>query len=214
MRQSVKIFLGILASFKLLIVGAYADDPTAGWKPQALHYAIQFPYDLKQTDRYSFDTNTDTHHFWVFNSDLPHAKISRTLPRTEMRVDDEYTSGQHQFAADMMVPPGTSNVSLMQVFGGSLRGHSTSLQLRVYDGNLQHYDDTNVLANIYGKWFHLNVTHDVATHGIQVFIDGKLALTTEDNGGKSWYFKCGVYGQEGMSRKMEVYFRNIKIYSK
>ncbi len=188
--------------------------PTTGWTQEKLSYSIQYPYNLKQSDRYDYDAKTDTHHFWVFNHDLPHATTSRTLPRTEMKVDEEYTSGQHQFEADMMVPAGTSNVSLMQVFGGSQHGHATSLQLRVYDGRLTHYDDTTILPDIYGKWFHLNVTHDVATHVIQIFINGNLAMTTEDNGGKSWYFKCGVYGQEGMSPKMEVYFRNLKIYRK
>ena len=214
MRQPARIFAWVLAVFNLLTMAALADDPTNGWTPQTLHYSIQFPYNLKQEDRYSFNAATDTHHFWVLSNDLPHMTTSRTLPRTEMRVTDEYTSGQHQFEADMMVPAGTSNVSLMQVFGGSLRGHATSLQLRVYHGDITHYDDTAVLTNSYGKWFHLNVTHDASTHVIQIFIDRKLALTTEDNGGKSWYFKCGVYGQEGMSPKMEVYFRNIKVYSR
>lgn len=191
-----------------------AVDPTLGWARQTLDDSIQFPYNLKQSDRYDFDAKTGTHHFWVFNDDRPHAITSRTLPRTELRVEDAYTSGQHQFAADVMVPAGTSNVCIMQVFGGALRGHSTSLQLRVYAGKLTHYDDATVWPDIYGKWFHLNVTHDVATHAIQVFINGRLSLSTQDNGGKSWYFKCGVYGQEGMSHKMEVYYRNIKIYSK
>jgi hypothetical protein len=214
MRHSIRILLCVLALLTGCATPKLAGDPTSGWTPQALHYSIQYPYDLKPADRYSYDAATDTHHFWVFSNDLPHMKISRTLPRTEMRVDSEYTSGQHQFEADMMVPDGTSNVSLMQVFGGSLRGHSTSLQLRVYAGNLKSYDDTIVATNIYGRWLHLNVTHDVSTHAIQIFVDRRLALTTEDNGGKSWYFKCGVYGQEGMSHKMEAYFRDIKIYTR
>jgi hypothetical protein len=214
MPKPTSITFTVLALLNFLTVAAHADNPTNGWTLQPLKYSIQYPYDLKQSDRYSYDAPTDTHHFWVYSKDLPHATTSRTLPRTEMRVEDEYTAGQHQFEADMMVPAGTSNVSLMQVFGGSLRGHSTSLQLRVYAGNLKAYDDTIVATNIYGRWLHLNVTHDVSTHAIQIFVDRQLALATEDNGGKSWYFKCGVYGQEGMSHKMEVYFRNIKTYTK
>jgi hypothetical protein len=70
-----------------------------------------------------------------------------------MRIDGEYTSGQHQFEADMLVPDGTSNVSLMQVFGGSLRGHSTSLQIRVYNGNLTYYDSTNLArSSLIANW--------------------------------------------------------------
>lgn len=216
MKKFIKAVFLAAVVFGVLAVGAAETivNPVAGWTPEKLNYSIQFPYNLKQADRYDFDAKTNTHHFWVYSNDLPHAVTSRTLPRTEMRVDDEYKSGQHQFEADVMVPAGTSNVSIMQVFGGNLRGHSTSLQLRVYDGKLTHYDDTTVWPDIYGKWFHLNVTHDVATHVIQIFINDKLMMTTRDNGGKSWYFKCGVYGQDGMSHKMEAYFRNIKIYGK
>ena len=212
------IFVGLM--FTGLVPLAWAaeaagtNDPTAGWTLQPLHYSIQFPYNLRQADRYAFVATNDTHHFWVFSNDLPHAQISHTLPRTEMRVEGDYTSGQHQFEADMMIPPGTSNVSLVQVFGGSLRGHSTSLQIRVYDGQLKYYNDFVLRPNICGKWLHLNVTHDVATHAIRIFIDYKLVMTVADNGGKSWYFKCGVYGQEGMSREMEAYFRNVKLYTR
>jgi hypothetical protein len=124
---------------------------------------------------------------------------------------EKYTSGRHQFEADVMVVTNTSRVSIMQVFGGE-NGHATSLQLRVYDGKLKEYEHTTLLSDIYGRWFHLNVTHDVATHEIQIFIDGKLALTTKDNGGKEWHFKCGVYAQEKSSHKMEVAYRNLKIY--
>jgi hypothetical protein len=214
MGNSFKCIAALFALLNLLTAAAFAQNPTNGWTSQKLGYSIQYPYNLDRTNRYSYDAATDTHHFWVLSNDLPHAATSRTLPRTEMKVDGDYTSGQHQFEADMMIPPDTSNVSLVQVFGGSLRGHSTSLQLRVYNGNLKHYDDAILATNIYGRWLHLNVTHDVSTHAIQIFVDGKLALTTEDNGGKSWYFKCGVYGQEGMSSKMEAYFRNIRIYTK
>ena len=212
MGKSRTFFLITLAVL-IATAAAFAASPTDGWTPQKLGYSIQYPYNLAETNRYSYDPATDTHHFWVLSNDLPHAITSRTLPRTEMKVNGDYTSGRHQFEADMMIPPGTGNVSLMQVFGGSLRGHSTSLQLRVYNGNLTHYDDTVVATNIYNRWLHLNVTHDVSTHAIQIFVDGKLQMTTEDNGGKSWYFKCGVYGQEGMSPKMEAYFRNIRIYT-
>jgi len=62
----------------------------------------------------------------------------------------------------------------MQVFGGEYyhedsKQHATSLQLRIYSGNLKYYDSETLLTNVYGKWFHLNVTHDVATHEIKNF---------------------------------------------
>jgi hypothetical protein len=201
--------MGII--FSLLVSVAWA-DLTTGWTPEMLHFEIQSPYNLKPSDRYTYDVKMDTHHFWVFDTDKPDTKSSKRPPRTEMSID-KYTSGQHQFEADVMVVTNTSRVSVMQIFGGE-NHHATSLQLRVYDGNLKEYDHATLLSNIYGQWFHLNVTHDVATHKIQIFINGKPALTTKDNGGNEWHFKCGVYAQEKPSHEMEVYYRNIKIYRK
>lgn len=193
-----------------LLVSAAQADPTAGWTQEALHFEIQSPYNLKHGDRHVYDATNDTHHLWVFDTDKPDTKSSSRPPRTEISLD-KYTSGQHQFEADVMVATNTSKVSIMQIFGGEDH-HATSLQLRVYDGKLKEYDHATLLSDIYGKWFHLNVIHNVTTHTIQIFIDGKPALTTKDNGGKEWHFKCGVYAQEKPSHKMEVYYRGIKIY--
>jgi len=197
--------------FASLISGASA-DPTTGWTLEKLHYEIQSPYNLKHDQRYGYDLQTAVYHFWVFDTDNPNFKSSTRPPRTEMSID-KYTSGQHQFEADVLVVTNTSKVSIMQIFGGDDH-HATSLQLRVYDGNLKEYDGKTLLQDIYGKWFHLNVTHDVTTHEIQVFINGKLVLTMNDNGGKEWHFKCGVYAQQAPSHKMEVFYRNIHVYKK
>jgi len=193
----------------LLFVGMAYADSTNAWVPDSLHFVVQSPYDLKRDARYGFDAKTQTHHLWVYDTDKSDTKSSTRPPRTEMSFD-KYTSGQHQLEADVLVVTNTSRVSIMQIFGAE--GRATSLQLRVYDGDLKEYEHATLLSGVYGKWFHLNVTHDVETHEITVLIDGKLVLTTKDNGGKEWHFKCGVYAQEKPSRKMEVYYRNIKIY--
>jgi len=195
-----------------LLTSIASADPTNAWASETLHYEIQAPYDLKKSNRYAYDAQTDTRHLWVFDTDKPDTKSSKRPPRTEMAFD-HYTSGQHQFEADVLVVTNTSKVSIMQIFGGDDH-HATSLQLRVYDGNLKQYDYKTLLSDIYGKWFHLNVTHDIATHEIQIFINGSLALTTKDFGGDVWHFKCGVYSEKKSSKKMEVFYRNIKIYKK
>lgn len=187
-------------------------DLTTGWTPETLHFEIQAPYNLKPGERHAYDANTSTHHLWVFDTDKPSTKSSTRPPRTEMSFD-KYTSGQHQFEADVMVVTNTSRVSIMQIFGGE-NHQATSLQLRVYDGKLKEYNNKTLLPDINGQWVHLNVIHDVATHDIAVYVNGKLALETKDNGGKEWHFKCGVYAQEKPSHKMEVFYRNIRIYRK
>jgi len=193
-----------------LLIPAVAADLTNGWTPESLHFTVQSPYNLKHSERYACDAASKTYHLWVLNTDKPDTKSSTRPPRTEMSLD-KYTSGRHQFEADVMVVTNTSRVSIMQIFGGE-DSHATSLQLRVYNGNLKEYEHTTLSTNIYGQWFHLNVTHDVATHEIQVFINGNPTFTTKDHGGKEWHFKCGVYAQEKPSRKMEVFYRNIKVY--
>jgi hypothetical protein len=188
-----------------------------GWNPDRLHFEIQSPYDLPNAvDRYSFDPKTDTYHFWVFDMDKSMSKHNTTKPRTEMSFD-KYNSGSHQFEADVLVPASTSNVTIMQIFGGpgaegDSTKHATALQLRVYGGNLKRYNEETLLSDINDRWFHLNVIHDVATHEIQISIDGKPSLTTKDFGGDVWHFKCGVYAQPSPSHKMEVFYRNIKLY--
>jgi len=194
-----------------LSVGMAFAGSTNAWVPDSMHFAVQSPYNLKHDARYSFEAKTQMHHLWVFNTDKPDTKSSTRPPRTEMSFD-KYSSGQHQFEADVLVVTNTSRVSIMQIFGAE--GRATSLQLRVYDGDLKEYEHATLLSGIYGRWFHLNVIHNVETHEITVLIDGKTALTTKDNGGKEWHFKCGVYAQEKPSYKMEVYYRNIKIYKR
>lgn len=210
-RMNAKSILCLALVLGGLAVSAPAGELTNGWTLEEPHFEIQSPYDLKHGDRFAYDAKTDTYHLWVFATDKPDTKSSKRPPRTEMSFD-KYMAGQHQFEADVLVVTNTSRVTVMQVFGADER--STSLQLRVYDGCLKRYGSETLLSNIYGQWFHLNVTHDVARHQIQIFINGKPALTTKDNGGKVWHFKCGVYAQEKPSHKMEVFYRNIKIYQK
>ncbi|HEY1661819.1 MAG TPA: polysaccharide lyase family 7 protein [Verrucomicrobiae bacterium] len=217
MKPKLILCLALFLSRALLVSAAPA-DPADGWTPEPLRFEIQSPYNLPHSDRSTYDARSATYHLWVFRTDMPDAKSSTRPPRTEMSFD-KYSSGRHQFAADVMVMTNTSSVTIMQVFGGEdhhddSAQRATSLQLRVYDGKLKCYDKDTLLSDIYGKWFHLNVTHDAGTHEIQVFINGKLAMTVKDNGGKEWHMKCGVYAQKEAKGKMDVLYRNIKIYRK
>ncbi|HTQ29766.1 MAG TPA: polysaccharide lyase family 7 protein [Opitutaceae bacterium] len=194
----------------LALLPVAATGFAAGWTEQPLKYSIQWPYDLKEDARYSFKDGV--HDFVVYKTDKPLRPGSTTEPRTEMKIENDYSSGIHRFEADVYVPAGTSGVSIMQVFGGT-NGHATSLQLRVYDGNLMRYRFETLKKNVYDRWFHLDVVHNVATREIQISIDGAPPFTARDNGGSSHYFKCGVYTQDNPSDRMEARFKNIKIYT-
>jgi hypothetical protein len=90
--------------------------------------------------------------------------------------------------------------------------------LHVYDGALRYYDREVVDADIYDRWFRLNVVHDdVAASNVTVFVDGEPRLSAPGRGGDEHYFKFGVYGQTsngGMWERMESWWRDVKVFTK
>ncbi|KAL1831376.1 hypothetical protein DCAR_0101348 [Daucus carota subsp. sativus] len=189
-----------------------ASDPTKGFVSLPFNtsvYRIQRPYDKKENQRYSFKNGV--HKFWVFANDKPHTTTSHTKPRTELAVQGYvYSSGVWEFAADAYVPKGTSGVTIMQVFGATAP-HASTLMLRVYNGALKYYQDNVLVGNVYNRWFHVNVVHDVDAAKVMVYIDGQLKLTADGRGGDSHYFKCGVYAQTSDSFRMESRWKNIQV---
>jgi len=208
------VFLsGVVA---LAAAGAALADPTAGWVLQKLDFKVQYPYNLKESQRYTFTNGI--HHLWVFNTDKPFSEGNTTLPRTEMRFPDYTGKQQEQFEADMMVPKGTNNVCIVQIHTSDAESPKfgpTTFMLDVRDnGQLRHYDDKVLATNIYNVWFHVNVIHDIPDHTIQCYLNNHLVDSQKDNGGDDFYFKCGVYSQRGASDEMQVYVRNVKIWQK
>lgn len=100
----------------------------------------------------------------------------------------------------------------MQVFGASR--HATTLMLRVYNGTLSYYRSPVLIPNVYDKWFRLNVIHDVKASKVKIYIDGVLIFEAPGRGGKSHFFKCGVYSQEDASYYMESRWKGIKVLKK
>lgn len=101
-----------------------------------------------------------------------------------------------------------------QVFGGTTA--STSLMLRVYNGSLKRYNSEVLATNIYDKWLHFKVQHDVSTHKISVWINNVLQVTASDNGAPAntnngYYFKVGVYTFTTAKTKMESRYKNLQI---
>jgi hypothetical protein len=184
---------------------------TAGWREMPFQFSIHKPYDLPESARHTFDAATNTHTFWVLNTDKPHdPPPNTTAPRTELRMQNDYTTGLHQFEADFFVAAGTDGPCVMQVFGGS--AHATAFMLKAYGGNLKHYNSEVVKTNAYEKWMHLNVIHNADSGEVKAYIDGQLVGTFKDNGPGTHYFKCGVYGPT--SARAESRFRNIKHWVK
>ncbi|KAI6699744.1 hypothetical protein NL676_014068 [Syzygium grande] len=190
-------------------------DPTQGFVSLPLnrsYYHIQKPYDVPEDRRYSYCDGV--HKCWVYSTDKPHTRTSRTKPRTEIAIQGYgYSSGIWQFEGYGYVPAGTSGVCVMQVFGAS-PPHATTFMLRVYNGSLMYYRRTVLVDQIYDKWFRLNVIHDVDGSKVKVYIDGYLKLEADGRGGTSHAFKCGVYAQDDDSFYMESRWRGLQVLKK
>ncbi|HTW95615.1 MAG TPA: polysaccharide lyase family 7 protein [Tepidisphaeraceae bacterium] len=199
----------------VLAAGVLA-DPTDGWSPQRLSFNVQYPYNVNKGQRYTYTNGI--YHLWVFNNDKPFSERTRTLPRTEMRFPEYEKPQEEQFEADVMVPRGTNNVCIVQIHTSdqeSPKYGPTVFMLDVRnDGDLRHYADKLLDSDIYGKWVHVNVIHNVPDRQIQCYINNRLVGQYKANAAKSFYFKCGVYEQRGGSDEMQVYFRNVKLWSR
>lgn len=187
-----------------------ANPLTAGWTPMKFKYEVQHPYDLKLSDRYRYDAKTDTHDFWVYFSDKPHAPPpNQTTARTEMRLET-YSTGEHMFDADVNVRPGAF-ACIAQVFDAA-HGPVTMLIARP-DGTVTAGGKI-IATNVIGRWWNLKITNDPQAGGkINVYADNVLAGTFNSRGPRDYYFKCGVYSRKDSGRS-EVLYRNIKMWVK
>jgi hypothetical protein len=189
---------------------------TAGWTNMPFTFAIHKPFDLDASERYRFDPATGVHTLFVLRSDSAHQPGNTTAPRTEIRLRNDYTSGNHQFEADVMVVAGTDGPSIMQVFGGQTNATAFMLKASAAaGGTVRRYDNEVLKTNVYDKWFHLNVIHEAKADGIgkvKVYIDNQHVGTFDDRNTATHYFKCGVYGPA--SARAETRFRNIRYWVK
>lgn len=199
-------------------VFAGGEPDMTGWTEAPVKFHVQSPYNLPQAERYT--VSNGVYHMQVLSNDAPFAAGNTTKPRTEQRFDPDYTSHQIQYAADLMVPAGTSNVCVMQIHTGNAQSPQYGATTFMLDlksnqgGSLHSYSGQPVLAtNLYGQWFHLVVRHDLNTHQIQTWLDGQEVFTKKDNDSPDFYMKDGVYAQTGASPEMQVYIKNIKFWT-
>jgi len=210
---------GVLLSVGAMAIPAQADPVSGkdGWSSAPVSFKVQWPYNVPESSRYSYSGGV--YHLWVYNTDAPFEKGNTTRPRTEQRFEPDYTSGQLQYAADIMVPSGTSNVCVMQVHTGDAQSPqygSTTFMLFYYSsdgGSVHDYSGTELAKNLNNTYFHLNVNHDLDNHTITVWVNSKQVWTQKDNGATDFYMKDGVYMQSGGSSEMQDYIKNIKFWT-
>jgi len=203
----------------LLTGTAQAQIGGSGWKSQSLSFSVQWPYNLSESSRYTYSGGV--YHCWCFTTDKPFSSGSSTLPRTEQRFNPDYTSGEIQYQSNLMCPANENSYCIFQIHTGDSQEAqygSTTFMLFWFSkdgGSIHDYSGTELAKNLGGQYFQLNVDHNVKTHTIQVWVNGKSVWTQQDNGATDFYMKDGVYEQShSPTSRMDTYIKNIKIWTK
>jgi hypothetical protein len=188
---------------------AAAASPTTGWTQTSYTYGIQTPWNLSQSSRYSYAGGE--HRFWIYPNDACQFEGCSTGPRSELRMNNNYTAGRHQFEGDVYIVSGTAGTDIMQVFGGQT--NATAIMLKIHSasgGTIKRYDNETLMTSAYNKWIHVNVQHDADNGKLYVYLNGTLKGTYADRGNATHYFKCGVYNISGS--RSETRWKNIKYW--
>jgi hypothetical protein len=133
---------------------------------------------------YSYDSRTDTETFRL---------LDHRTNRSEIRLQNEYSSGSRQFQGYVRFDAPLNDESLFQIFGSS--SGATQLMLRGYaakGGSIRGGGKT-LVTGIYGVERRVNVIHRQG-NDIRIYINGSLKHTIRDDENVTNYHKYGCYG--------------------
>ena len=129
------------------------------------------------------------------------------------RTRHTLSAGEHHFwlyATDPSTFPGQDSGPRSE-----LRFHNDYTRGQAQSNSLNYYDTNQVIYSpVYDTYLRLNVVHDTVARKVHVFVNRQFRATFADHGAATHYFKCGLYGREGMSDRCDAYLRNIRIYRK
>jgi hypothetical protein len=182
-------------------------DPTTGFTEYTDTFKVQHPWNLKESDRFSFANGIYT--AFIHHNDLPFKPGSPTGPRTEMRWLQDWDTGERMWEADVLVDAPTSHSAIMQVKTDTPGAHE-AIYLQVDNGHLQNGVGPVIAPNIVGHWFHANVAYNTATRVARVWINNCLVFTRKHPVAATWYFKNGVYGCDPAT--CESHFKNVRFW--
>lgn len=154
---------------------------------------------------YNYESATDTETFRIFDS---------RSNRSEIRLQNEYSTGSRQFEGYVTIYPPLNDESLMQIFGST--SGATQMMLRGYaaDGGSMRGAGKTVATNIYGKEVRVNVIHlqEDAGNKIQIYIEGVKMAEINDNENVTNYQKYGCYGTTNGNVPAVVKWRNVRVF--
>jgi hypothetical protein len=218
MNHQIKLAVAVLGAC-LLAKTASAQIGGSSWKAQSVQFNVQWPYNVSESSRYTDDDGT--YHLWVYSDDKPFEKGNTTRPRTEQRFTPDYTSNEIQYQAELMAPADENSYCIFQIHTGDAQspkyGATTFMAFWFSSdgGSVHDYSGTELAKDLGGKWFTLNADHNLKTHTITIWINGKQVWTQKDDGASDYYFKDGAYEQDhSPTSEMQTWVKDIHIWTR
>jgi hypothetical protein len=153
---------------------------------------------------YRYDGGTDTHTFRL---------IDNRTNRSEIRVQNEYSTGRKQFEGYVTIFSPLDDESLMQVFGST--SGATQMMIRGYaesGGTLRTVGGGGTLeTGIYGQERRINVIHVQGSY-IRVYVNGSQRAQISDGENVNNYWKYGCYGTL-RTNGAQVKWRRVRFYT-
>jgi len=139
--------------------------------------------------------------------------VNNKSNRSEIRLQNEYSTGSRQFEGYVTFDAPLDDESLMQIFGST--SGATQLMIRGYaaDGGSIKGAGQTLATNVYGKEVHINVIHLQEDKGnrIKIYVNGVKKADVADNEAVTNYMKYGNYGTL-RTGTATVKWRNVKVY--
>lgn len=155
---------------------------------------------------YSYDSNTLTETFQI---------LTTKSNRSEIRIEDNYSTGSRQFSGYLKFDAPLNDESLMQIFG-STSDNATQLMIRGFSengGTLKISNSFVIATGVYNKEVHINVIHlqEDAGSKMVVYVDGQKKFEKVDGENATNYMKYGCYGTMKTGKAI-VQWRDVKLY--
>jgi hypothetical protein len=138
-----------------------------------------------------------------------------TAGRVEIRVNNDYTSGTHQFEGYLTFYKPSSQLSdyadtiVSQDFGAATHA-AWKLEVHTDSNGSLVAEGPTIMTGVYGQTHRINIIHNMNSATIQVFVDGSLLYNQADQGGTSHYTKFGMYGGHAVTHDT---WKNVKYFT-
>jgi hypothetical protein len=189
--------------------------PTDGWSQSSWSYSIHKPYNLSLSSRFKYTGGV--WYTWVYKTDMCFQSTCSSTDgkRTELRWNNNYTSGRHMWDGDIWLVSGTHEATVIQVFGGATS--ATASQVRGFtdsSGTYKRYGSEVLATSVNNKWTNIKASHDAGAGTVSYYVNNTLKRTDPDRGDNTHYFKNGVYVGTISSTRSETRYRNLKYWKR